>query len=67
MMVTWTSCNLSWCCCADLFAAGYGSFDAQRQGTGAVVCFSLKDPSTPESQHQTSSGAASLAALRTPS
>ena len=63
MMVRRITCELSCCGCADLFAAGYGSFDAQRQGAGAVVCFSLKDPSTPESQHQTSSGAALLAAL----
>ena len=67
MMVRRTSCILSWFSCADLFAAGYGSFDAQRQGAGAVVCFSLKAPSPPESQHQTPSGAALLAALYIPS
>jgi dynein intermediate chain 1 len=27
----------------DLFAVGYGSYDFLRQGTGAVLCFSLKN------------------------
>jgi dynein intermediate chain 1 len=48
---------LAWCPRhADLFAAGYGSFDSQRQGAGAVVCFSLKSPATPEFQLATRSG-----------
>lgn len=47
---------------ADLFAAGYGSFDAQRQGTGAVLCFSLKDPATPAFERQTPSGIPALTA-----
>ena len=41
---------------ADLFAAGYGSFDAQRQGKGAAVCYSLKDPLNPIFGRQTASG-----------
>ena len=46
----------SCCACADLFAAGYGSFDARRQGPGAAVCFSLKDPINPIFERQTVSG-----------
>ena len=44
---------------ADLLAAGYGSFDAAQQGTGAVACFTLKNPSAPEFLMTTRSGAAS--------
>jgi len=44
------------CCAADLFAVGYGSFDVQRQGMGAVLCFSFKDPATPVFERQTASG-----------
>lgn len=40
----------------DLFAVGYGSFDYQRQGSGAVCCFSVKNPSHPESYFTTESG-----------
>lgn len=43
---------------ADLLAAGYGSFDAALQGTGAVACFTLKNPSAPEFLMTTRSGAA---------
>lgn len=42
---------------ADLLAAGYGSFDAARQGAGAVACFTLKNPSAPEFLFKTRSGA----------
>ncbi|KAK9902835.1 hypothetical protein WJX75_008028 [Coccomyxa subellipsoidea] len=41
---------------ADLFAAGYGSFDAAMQGTGAIACFTLKNPSAPEFLMSTRSG-----------
>ncbi|BDA47428.1 Dynein intermediate chain 1, axonemal [Coccomyxa sp. Obi] len=41
---------------ADLLAAGYGSFDAALQGTGAVACFTLKNPSAPEFLMTTRSG-----------
>ena len=51
---------------ADLFAAGYGSFDAARQGAGAVVCFSLKSPATPEFEHATRSGGGHQCALLPP-
>lgn len=44
---------------ADLLAAGYGSFDAALQGSGAVACFTLKNPSNPEFLMTTRSGAAS--------
>jgi len=27
----------------DLFAVGYGSYDFQKQGTGAILCFTLKN------------------------
>ncbi|CAL5224786.1 g7529 [Coccomyxa viridis] len=44
----------------DLFAAGYGSFNAQRQGPGAAICFSLKDPVNPIFERHTASGVMSL-------
>jgi len=41
---------------ADLFAAGYGSYDFLRQAGGSVACFSLKNPSHPECLLTTASG-----------
>ncbi|EIE20032.1 WD40 repeat-like protein [Coccomyxa subellipsoidea C-169] len=41
---------------ADLLAAGYGSYNAAVQGTGAVACFTLKNPSAPEFLMTTRSG-----------
>ncbi len=41
---------------ADLFVAGFGSFDAQRQGAGVVAAFTLKAPATPEFEFVTRSG-----------
>ena len=41
---------------ADLFAAGYGSYDFLRQAGGSVACFTLKNPSQPECLLTTSSG-----------
>ena len=41
---------------ADLFIAGFGSFDAQRQGAGVVAAFTLKAPATPEFEFVTRSG-----------
>mmetsp|Transcript_10789 Transcript_10789/g.40337 ORF Transcript_10789/g.40337 Transcript_10789/m.40337 type:complete len:681 (-) Transcript_10789:75-2117(-) len=32
----------------DLFAASFGSYNFMKQGTGAVACYSLKNPSYPE-------------------
>jgi dynein intermediate chain 1 len=48
---------------ADMFAVGFGSYDSQRQGSGAVGCFSLKDPKTPVYQFTTRSGEAQSPAL----
>lgn len=42
---------------ADQFAVGYGSFHYQRQGTGAISIFSLKNPSHAETTITTESGA----------
>jgi hypothetical protein len=42
---------------ADQFAVGYGSFHYQRQGTGAISIFSLKNPSHAEVTLTTESGA----------
>ena len=42
---------------ADLFAAGYGSYDFLRQAGGSIACFTLKNPSHPECLLTTSSGA----------
>ncbi len=42
---------------ADQFAVGYGSFHYQRQGTGAISIFSLKNPSHAELTVTTESGA----------
>jgi hypothetical protein len=41
---------------ADQFAVGYGSFHYQRQGTGAISIFSLKNPSHAEITITTESG-----------
>lgn len=41
---------------ADQFAVGYGSFHYQRQGTGAISVFSLKNPSHAEVTLTTESG-----------
>jgi len=41
---------------ADQFAVGYGSFHYQRQGTGAISIFSLKNPSHAELTITTESG-----------
>ena len=43
----------------DMFAAAFGSFDFQRQGSGLVACFSLKNPGHPEYLFTTPSGAPS--------
>lgn len=40
----------------DLFAAGYGSYDFTRQGSGMVCCFSMKNTSNPEYVFTTESG-----------
>ena len=40
----------------DMFAASFGSFDFQRQGSGLVACFSLKNPGNPEYLFTTPSG-----------
>ena len=40
----------------DMFAAAFGSFDFQRQGSGLVACFSLKNPGHPEYLFTTPSG-----------
>jgi hypothetical protein len=41
---------------SDQFAVGYGSFHYQKQGTGAVSVFSLKNPSHAERTITTQSG-----------
>lgn len=41
---------------ADLFAAGYGSYDFSRQCPGIVGIFTLKNPSHPEFMYTTDSG-----------
>lgn len=40
----------------DLFAAAYGSYDFSRQGPGMISCFTLKNPSHPETIFSTESG-----------
>ena len=47
---------------ADQFAVGYGSFHYQRQGTGAISIFSLKNPSHAEVTITTESGVSTRAA-----
>lgn len=44
----------------DLFAVAYGSYDFQRQGTGVINCFSLKNPAFPEYSFTTEYGATCL-------
>ncbi|WIA12351.1 hypothetical protein OEZ85_012402 [Tetradesmus obliquus] len=45
---------------SDQFAVGYGSFQYQKQGTGAVSVFSLKNPSHAERTITTQSGVMAL-------
>lgn len=45
---------------ADLFVAGYGSFDFSKQGPGMIAVHSLKNPSYPEIIYTTESGVMSL-------
>jgi len=40
----------------DMFAAGYGSYDFLKQGSGLICCFTLKNPSHPEYCFSTDSG-----------
>jgi dynein intermediate chain 1 len=40
----------------DLFAVAYGSYEFGKQGTGALACFSLKNPSFPEFVYRTDVG-----------
>ncbi|ESS29532.1 WD domain, G-beta repeat-containing protein [Toxoplasma gondii VEG] len=45
---------------SDLFAAGYGSFEFQRQGSGFVCCYSLKNTGYPEYFWKTESAVCSI-------
>ncbi|CBZ49884.1 putative dynein intermediate chain [Neospora caninum Liverpool] len=45
---------------SDLFAAGYGSFEFQRHGSGFVCCYSLKNTSYPEYFWKTESAVCSV-------
>lgn len=48
---------------SDQFAVGYGSFHYQKQGTGAVSVFSLKNPSHAERTITTQSGEANRSSV----
>ncbi|XP_061409358.1 dynein axonemal intermediate chain 1 isoform X2 [Lethenteron reissneri] len=43
-------------CYHDLFVVGFGSYEFQKQGRGALVVFTLKNPSFPEFVFTTESG-----------
>eukprot|EP00038_Savillea_parva_P008024 m.174145 g.174145 ORF g.174145 m.174145 type:complete len:742 (-) comp13793_c0_seq1:370-2595(-) len=45
---------------SDLIVVGFGSYDYLKQGTGAVACFSFKNPVTPEFLIPTESGVTSV-------
>jgi dynein intermediate chain 1 len=45
---------------SDMFVVGYGSFDFSKQGPGMIACYTLKNPSYPETIYNTESGVMSI-------